>query len=98
VADQYDVPLVVAVGAHRFTGVDLDDVDDMLSGQRTVSFQFGASDSYIGTASITEPWTMPERLSGLLWLNNREPFGATARPNPHARRPMPAAIARLDAA
>lgn len=93
IAEAHDVPLVVAVGAHRLTGVDLSDVDDLLAGRLTVKFQFNGSDSHIGQQSLDwgQPyrWTMPAQLSGLLWISNEDPFPITARPNPAAERPMP---------
>jgi hypothetical protein len=92
-ADSYNVPLVVAVGAHRFTRVDLADVDDLLAGSATMSFQFSVGDTFIGekTVNLGRPrqWVMPTNLSGLMWLHNQPPFMATARPNPQGRRPMP---------
>ena len=91
-ADRYDVPLVVAVGAHRFTGVGLDDVDRLLAGQAVMTFQFNPGDTFLGnqTINFAHParWTMPAELSGLLWLNNQLPFETTARPNSQAIRPM----------
>src|SRR5438270_7012378 len=42
--EEYDAPLFVAIGAHRFTGVELSDVDDLLAGRMTVKFQFNGSD------------------------------------------------------
>ncbi|MGI5151444.1 hypothetical protein ACQEVC_34610 [Plantactinospora sp. CA-294935] len=91
IAERYDVPLVVAVGAHRFTGVDLDDVDRLIAGQAVITFQFNPGDTFIGdrTINLAHPprWTMPPELSGLLWLNNHPPFEATARLNSQAARP-----------
>ncbi|GLY97446.1 hypothetical protein [Actinoplanes sp. NBRC 103695] len=91
-ADHYDVPLVVAVGAHRFTGVDLSDVDRLLAGEPTVTFQFNLGDTFIGKHQFDPGhparWSMPAGLSGLLWLHNQPPFEATIRPNPDAVRPM----------
>ena len=95
-AKEHDVPLVVAVGAHRFTGVDLSDIDDLLAGRLTTKFQFNGSDSFIGEQTIDfgrpNRWIMPEDLSGLLWVSNEDPFMATVRANDSAARPMPAAI------
>ncbi|MFV2110572.1 hypothetical protein [Micromonospora sp. LOL_015] len=87
------MPLVVAVGAHRFTCVELSDVDDLLAGAPTISFQFNPGDTFIGSKTINlarpDRWRMPADLAGLLWLHNQPPFAATARPNPEARRPLP---------
>lgn len=96
-AELYDVPLVVAVGAHHFTGVRLELIDDMLTGLNApkLMFQFDAGDSYIGTQSVklaaVPPWQWPEQLSGLLWIEDALPFTLIARPNPGARRLMPVA-------
>ncbi|MBQ0896257.1 hypothetical protein KBX37_24720 [Micromonospora sp. U56] len=93
IAERYEVPLVVAVGAHRFTRVDLSDVDDLLAGAPTISFQFNPGDTFIGSTTINlarpQRWKMPADLACLLWLHNQPPFAATARPNPDARRPLP---------
>jgi hypothetical protein len=40
-AGELDVPLVVAVGAHKFLGLELDDLDDLLAGTAAFAFQFG---------------------------------------------------------
>jgi hypothetical protein len=102
-ADMYDVPLVVAVGAHRFTGVTLQHVDDILTGLDApkITFQFGAGDPYIGEQTVRwapiPPWQWPEELSGLLWIENELPFPLVARPNPGARRHMPVEISVTNA-
>jgi hypothetical protein len=43
-AARYEVPLIVAVGAHRFTGVTLQQLDDVLTGLPApkITFQFNA--------------------------------------------------------
>jgi hypothetical protein len=98
-AEDHSVPLVVAVGAHRFTGVDLSHIDELLAGAPTVSFQFNIGDGYIGMKGtrLDRPtqWTMPADLAGLLWLDNRYPFGGAARPNPKGRRALPHPLAEL---
>ncbi|WP_169454361.1 hypothetical protein [Catelliglobosispora koreensis] len=38
-AGRCQVPLVAAVGAHRFTGVGRHEVDNLLAGEPTISFQ-----------------------------------------------------------
>jgi hypothetical protein len=97
-AEAYEVPLVVAVGAHRFTGVTLEDVDDILTGLPApkIKLQFDAGDPYIGEQNVTwapvPPWQWPDDLGGLLWIENQLPFKLLARPNPTARRRMPPAI------
>lgn len=100
-AEAYDVPLIVAVGAHRFTGVQLQHIDNILAGlpAPTLTFQFNVGDPYIGEQEINlmpvQPWQWPSELSGLLWIENKLPFNLTARPNPTARRHMPDLGARL---
>ncbi|WP_344134468.1 hypothetical protein [Luedemannella flava] len=98
-AVRHDVPLIVAVGAHRFTRVDLSDLDDLLEGVATISFQFSPGDTFLGTKSVNlarpAQWKMPADLAGLLWLHNQPPFGATARPNPEGHRSMPPLLAGL---
>jgi hypothetical protein len=99
-AAQYEVPLIVAVGAHRFTGVTLDHLDDVLTGLPApkITFQFNAGDPYIGTQAVDlapiPPWEWPSDLAGLLWIENQLPFDFTARPNPSAQRQMPLALTR----
>ena len=48
-AGMYGVPLIVAVGAHRFTGVTLGHLDDVLRGLPApkMTFQFNAGDTHI---------------------------------------------------
>lgn len=95
-ADQHDLPLVIAAGAHKFTGVTLENVDYALEGAEApvITMQFGGGDSFI-SESVTvqwgpvEPWSMPPDLAALLWINHTFPFEMTVRPNPNARRPIP---------
>jgi hypothetical protein len=97
-AAQYEVPLIVAVGAHRFTGVTLEYLDDVLRGLPApkITFQFNAGDPYIGTQMVNlariPPWDWPSDLAGLIWIANRLPFSLTTRPNPTAQRPMLTAL------
>ena len=53
-AAQYAVPLVVAVGAHRFTVVTLEHLDDVLTGLPApkMTFQFNADDPFIGAQTV----------------------------------------------
>jgi hypothetical protein len=85
-AARYQVPLSVAVGAHRFTGVELRHLDEALAGAEApiFNFQFGAGDSYVEKTvpwTPVEPWTMPDELAELLWINNARPFTIARRPN-----------------
>lgn len=102
VAEAHDVPLIVAIGAHRFTGVTLDDVDDMLRGLAApkIKLQFDQGDPYLGSQTLSlapvPPWPWPRSLSGLLWISNKLPFSLTARGNPAAPRPMPHPLLALD--
>jgi hypothetical protein len=95
IADAFAVPLLVAVGAHRFTGVTLEHLDDMLAGLPApkITFQFNAGDPYIGGQTFNvapvAPWSWPDGLTGLLWIENELPFRFTARPNPSAMGHMP---------
>lgn len=87
-AQTYQVPLSIAVGAHRFTGVKLRHLDDALTGSDApiINIQFGASDPWIPPQTVTmapvEPWPMPVHLAELLWIDNQWPFTITRRPNP----------------
>jgi hypothetical protein len=94
--EAFDTPLVVAVGAHRFTGLELSHVDGLLAGQPTTTFQFGTGDSYIGQAELNlgrpNQWVMPSALAGLLWIDNHFPFRTTWRANHHADSPLTAML------
>jgi hypothetical protein len=97
-AARHAVPLIVAVGAHRFTGVKLQHLDDVLTGLPApkMTFQFNSGDPFIGQQTVNlapvPPWKWPSDLAGLLWIANQLPFSLTERPNPTARRRMPAAL------
>lgn len=103
-ADDYGVPLVVAVGAHKFTGLSLEEVDHLINGADApvITFQFNAGDQMVSSRPIpwgpVAPWTMPEELSELIWISNEFPFPLTRRVNPRARRAatwnLPADVAR----
>jgi hypothetical protein len=99
-ADRYDVPLIVAIGADRFTGLTLSIVDDLLKGTPTTTMQFNIGDSFIGESQldVARPpqWAMPAGLSGLLWISNELPFKLEAsRPNPKAAHPMPPVLRNI---
>jgi hypothetical protein len=51
-ADALDVPLVVAVGADRFTGVGLAQLDELLAGSLTMTFQFNPGDAWVGEGTV----------------------------------------------
>ncbi len=98
-AEAHGVPLVVAVGAHRFTGVGLKQLDELLAGSLTTTMQFNLGDTWIGeqTFDMGRPdrWEMPAELAGVLWVDNRWPFGLAWRANPAAHRPVGALGAAL---
>ncbi|WP_182885746.1 hypothetical protein [Microbispora sp. H10885] len=94
--EEHELPLVVAVGAHPFTGLGLRELDDLLTGEQVITFQFKPGDAYIGKAAVPPSrWDVPAELAGLLWIDNKFPFTMTSRPNPSAHRPMPALLANL---
>ncbi|MBP2702922.1 hypothetical protein JOL79_03785 [Microbispora sp. RL4-1S] len=94
--EKHELPLVVAVGTHPFTGLGLQELDDLLTGEQVITFQFNLGDAYIGGPAVPSPrWDMPPELAGLLWIDNKFPFTVTSRPNPSAHRPMPALLANL---
>jgi hypothetical protein len=88
-AKAFDVPLTIAVGAHRFTGLRLEHLDSLMNGSMTTTFQFTAGDGFIGSQEIqlggAPRWAMPDALAAVLWIDNVFPFQATMRPN-DARR------------
>jgi len=95
---QHDVPLIVAVGSHRFTGLDVKHLDTLLAGRPTTSLQFNFGDVYYGAPTkinLGRPprWEMPDDLAGVLWVHNEFPFQVSWRPNPEARRPAPRELA-----
>ena len=99
-AEAYGVPLIVAVGAHRFTGVTLQNLDDVLTGSPApkMTFQFNAGDPFIGEQTVNwapvPPWVWPQNLAGLIWIDNQRPFELTARLNPTRHRQIPRALIR----
>lgn len=94
------VPLVVAVGSHKFTGVTLDNLDNALRGSDSPMFsmQFGFGDAFL-VPEITiemkpaEPWPMPADLAALMWVDTAFPFTVDLRPNPAATLPLPEGFA-----
>ncbi|RZU03210.1 hypothetical protein EV645_7236 [Kribbella rubisoli] len=84
-ATTYDVPLVIAVGAHKFSGLELKHLDSLLAGAMTTTFQFSAGDTFVGSKEINlghpPRWFMPRALSAVMWIDNVFPFRATMRPN-----------------
>jgi len=79
-----EVPLVVAVGSHKFTGVTLDTLDKALTGAEAPHFeiQFGAGDTFLVAPTTIEwgpiePWPMPPDLTALMWVDTRFPFAAS---------------------
>ncbi|MGW6413351.1 hypothetical protein ACWF95_40725 [Streptomyces vinaceus] len=94
IAREAGLPLIVAAGAHRFTGLEVQQLDDLLAGLPTLSVQFDFGDSFIHDPVEIDPsspprWTMPQDLAGVLWVNNDFPFTTAWRPNPAATTPAP---------
>jgi hypothetical protein len=90
------VPLAVAVGAHKFTGVTLDTVDQALQGAPApfLTLQFGPGDTFFAQPTTFElkpvaPWPMPADLAALMWVDHAFPFAVTLRPNSLATIPFP---------
>lgn len=97
-AEAHHIPLAVAVGAHKFTGVTLATVDQALRGAPVPSLtvQFDAGDPFIVGPTTVElkpvpPWPMPADLAALLWVDHVFPFAVTIRHNPLATIPFPTA-------
>ncbi|MEU2245065.1 hypothetical protein ABZ572_37420 [Streptomyces sp. NPDC018338] len=91
-AQEAGLPLIVAAGADKFTGLQLQHFDDLLQGVATISVQFDFGDSFIHHPVEVDPfnpprWTMPSALAGVLWVDNEFPFTTDWRPNPAARQP-----------
>ncbi|MGW2651614.1 hypothetical protein ACWC2T_43780 [Streptomyces sp. NPDC001393] len=91
------LPLIVAAGAHRFTGLGVKQLDHLLNGEHTITVQFDYGDSFIHKpleAQLGNPprWAMPPDLAGVLWVDNTFPFTAVWRPNPETRNPAPARL------
>ncbi|HEX5407826.1 MAG TPA: hypothetical protein VFX16_36640 [Pseudonocardiaceae bacterium] len=95
-ASAHRIPLVVAVGAHKFTGVTLDTVDQALQGASapSITLQWGPGDTFLAppvtfSAGPVAPWPMPPDLAALLWIDHELPFPVTVRPNSQAVIPFP---------
>ncbi|GAA0611987.1 hypothetical protein [Streptomyces crystallinus] len=96
-AQEASLPLILAAGSHRFTGLTVRHFDDLLSGANTVSVQFGYGDTFIHPPIEVQPgrprrWAMPPDLAGVLWIDhdNFPSFTTHWRPNSQALRPAPA--------
>ncbi|MFD9721032.1 hypothetical protein [Streptomyces sp. NPDC059076] len=94
IALEAGLPLIVAAGADKFTGLEVQHLDDLLAGAATVSVQFNYGDSFIhhpiGMDPFNPPrWSMPSELAGVLWVDNEFPFTTAWRPNPAAAFPAP---------
>lgn len=97
IAQEADLPLIVAAGAHRFTGVGVAQLDHLLTGSLSMTVQFNFGDDYLGPpvdldASRPARWAMPADLAGVLWIDNVPPFRPTWRPNDAAMRPAPSSL------
>ncbi|WP_405542712.1 hypothetical protein OG478_13560 [Streptomyces phaeochromogenes] len=93
-AAETGLPLVVAAGADKFTGLGIEQLDCLLNGEHTVTVQFNYGDTFIHDPLDLQPgnpprWSMPPELAGVLWMDNEFPFTATWRPNLKARTPAP---------
>ncbi|MGW3652757.1 hypothetical protein [Streptomyces sp. NPDC000878] len=96
-AQEAGLPLIVAVGADKFTGLQVQHLDDLLEGVFRLSVQFNFGDSFIHHPVEVDPfnpprWTMPPELAGVLWVNNDFPFTTAWRPNPAPVTPAPPAL------
>lgn len=93
-AKETRLPLIVAAGAHRFTGLGVEQLDHLLKGEHTFTVQFNPADTYIHEPLLFQPgnpprWAMPPQLAGVLWVDNTFPFTTRWRPNPDARTLAP---------
>ncbi|MEV7617639.1 hypothetical protein [Streptomyces sp. NPDC089799] len=64
IARKAGLPLVVAAGVHRFTSLEVQQLDDLVVGVPTLSVQFDLGDSFIHEPVEIDPnspprWTMP---------------------------------------
>lgn len=94
-ADEAGLPLIVAAGAHKFTGLGVQQLDDLLSGASTMTVQFNYGDSFIHEPVVfglgnPPRWTMPSELAGVLWVDNTFPFTTQWRLNRDAMTPAQA--------
>lgn len=97
-AKKTGLPLIVAAGAHKFTGLEVRQLDDLLTGTHTLTFQFSPGDTFIHEPVTLQPgrpprWAMPAELAGVLWVDNAFPFTTHWRPNHDALTPAPADLA-----
>lgn len=74
-AQESGLPLIVAAGAHKFTGLQVQQLDDLLTGTSTLSVQLSFGDTFVHHPVEVDPfnpprWTMPPELA---------PAGARAR-------------------
>jgi hypothetical protein len=86
------------IGAGDVFGVSAGSLDDVLTGLPApkITFQFDAGDPWIGSQAVSlapvPAWSWPDDLAGLLWIENRLPFGLVTRPNQDSRLAMPPAL------
>ncbi|MER6677769.1 hypothetical protein [Streptomyces sp. NPDC000983] len=97
-AQETELPLIIAAGADKFTGLEVQHLDDLLRGAPTLSMQFNFGDSFIHHPIEIDPsnppqWIMPSELAGVLWVSNEFPFTTAWRLNPAAATPVPLALA-----
>ncbi|MDQ0765659.1 hypothetical protein [Streptomyces canus] len=93
-AEETGLPLIVAAGADKFTGLGIEQLDCLLNGEHTVTVQFNYGDTFIHAPIDLQPgnpprWAMPPELAGVLWVGNAFPFTARWRPNATALTPAP---------
>jgi hypothetical protein len=90
------VPFVVAMSAHPWTGVSFGCLQGLASGSRDLLVNLDVTDYYAALEPYEpperEPWRLDDRLSGVLWIDNALPFGASWWPNTGARHPLPERI------
>ncbi|MEU0661079.1 hypothetical protein [Streptomyces lavendulocolor] len=87
----------MAAGAHKFTGLQVQQLDDLLAGTSTLSVPFNFGDTFIHHPVEVDPlnpqrWAMPPELTGVLWGSNDFPLTTVWRPNPTAATPAPPAL------
>ncbi|WP_329564470.1 hypothetical protein OG711_38715 (plasmid) [Streptomyces uncialis] len=97
-ARESGLPLIVAAGAHKFTGLTVRQLDDLLTGTPTMTVQFNFGDSFIHEPVSFQPgapprWSMPPDLAGVLWVDNVFPFTTRWRPNQATAAPAPPGLA-----
>ncbi len=86
VLGQLNMPLILAVAPTMYSGLSIDNLEDIVLGQERVSYHVDAQGAIMGQTYLTRAWKdglflHEPHLSGVLWMESRSNISFIQNPN-----------------